>query len=342
MQKAAKSNFALINPSSKAMFADFEIAVSKGGTSLPILLSQMVQGLHCRRSLQEIANRLIELARNSYNLRDIKTLQEASLLLMNLPLSDARQVGLYHQAHALDAKGRSDEAQYMLEVVAEKASNTYKSRAIHALGLVHLNRGQFEDSMRLFVEAARAGSSKGSRDLITLLLAYSNISIIKSVNGDHKEALADLEKLWPLVRLIAPHSPFYFYVYHADIAYELAFLSRIEEAEAAIKIALNSPFAKAYPNWLETRDEIAAKRQAARSSHSQVAVDCAQQQRPSIQPCRKLKNALAFGFLICKADYLRSPAQTIASAGEYGGCIARLIIQRIHRCIRPRSPPALS
>jgi tetratricopeptide (TPR) repeat protein len=261
---------------------------------------------------------------------------------MNLPLADARQVGIYYQAHIINTKGRSSEAQQLLETVTENAPLKYRARAIQALGLIHLNRGQFDDSMRLFVEAARAGSSNNSGDPITLLMAYSNISIIKSVNGDHKEALADLEKLWPLVRLITPHSPFYFYVYHADIAYELAFLSRIDEAEAAIKIALASAFAKAYPNWLETRDEIAAKRQAAACSHSQVAINSSSQQKSSRQPDRKLSIAFAFSFHICKADYLRPPEQITASASEYSGCLTRLILKRIHRCIRPRSPPALS
>ncbi|HEY7910265.1 MAG TPA: hypothetical protein VIG62_00005 [Blastocatellia bacterium] len=342
MQKAAKSNFALINPSSKAVSADFENSVSKGGTSLSILLNQMVQGLHCRQSLHEIANSLIKLASYAYNLRDIKTLQEASLVLMNLPLADARQVGIYYQAHVFNTNGQTNEAQELLERVAENAPNKYRGRAVQALGLIHLNRGQLDDSMRLFVEAARAGSSNNSGDPITLLMAYSNISIIKSVNGDHKEALADLEKLWPLVRLITPHSPFYFYVYHADIAYELAFSGRIDEAEAAIKIALASPFAAAYPEIIHTRDEIAAKRQAAAISHSQVAVECSLQQKHSLQPDSKLKKAFAFSFRICKADYHQDPAQAIASASEYSGRIPGLIIQRIHRSIRPRSPPALS
>jgi tetratricopeptide (TPR) repeat protein len=260
---------------------------------------------------------------------------------MNLPLADARQVGIYYQAHVINANGQSNEAQMLLERVAENAPSRYRGRAIQALGLIHLNRGQFDDSMRLFLEATRAGASSSSSDPITLLMAYSNISIIKSVNGDHKEALADLERLWPLVLLIAPHAPFYFYVYHADIAYELAFSGRIDEAEAAIEIALASPFASAYPEINHTRDEIAAKRQAATCSHSQVAIECSPQQKPSLQPDRKLNTAFAFSFHFCKADYHQSPVQAIASASEYSGCIARLILQRIHRCIRPRSPPAL-
>ena len=109
---------------------------------------------------------------------------------MNLPVADARQVGFYYQALALNAKGRSNEAQCLLQMVAENAPTTYRSRAMHTLGLVHLNRGQLDDSMQLSLKRRVLDRLRGSRSDDTNFMAHFNIV-------DHQEYItAIIKKLY--------------------------------------------------------------------------------------------------------------------------------------------------
>lgn len=86
-------------------------------------------------------------------------------------------------------------------------------------------------------------------------MAGLEIAIIKSLEANHKDALSDLKSWSPLVNLVAKQKPFFFYLYHNELAIELGELGHIAEAKAACSVALASPFASAYPEWTETRQE---------------------------------------------------------------------------------------
>jgi tetratricopeptide (TPR) repeat protein len=234
----------------------------------------------------------------------MKTVQEVGLMLMNLPMDSARQVGQYYQALAFKRNGKKDEAQASLELVAEDAPLTYRARALQTLGTIYHGQGQLDDALRLYLEAARAAQYKNRPNLITYLMAHFQVSFIKSDIGDHRGALTHLENLLPLVMHTAKQSPFCFYVYHSDLAFELAQLGRLTEAEAASAIALASPFAPAYPEWTETRNEIAAKHRSA--SRSTVAINRTPEADPPQQIERERKrqrvSALASSWSVSKED----------------------------------------
>jgi hypothetical protein len=82
---------------------------------------------------------------------------------------------------------------------------------------------------------------------------------VRSIDGDHSRALADLDRLWPMVRLASYEHPALRYDYLNSLAVELAETGRFEEAKHAVEIALRSPFSDRYPNWRATRDEITDK-----------------------------------------------------------------------------------
>jgi hypothetical protein len=88
-------------------------------------------------------------------------------------------------------------------------------------------------------------------------------AIFRSVEGDHEGALRHLENLQPLVRLLAPHQPLISYIYINSLAVELSEVGRLGEAQRLSEIAVRSPYAHAYPEWLETYDEIRANRRRA-------------------------------------------------------------------------------
>ena len=76
---------------------------------------------------------------------------------------------------------------------------------------------------------------------------------------------ASLENLFPLVRAVAGRSG-EFYNYLNSYAIELGDVGRLDEANAALNVALGSPFAASHPYWKETRVELETKRRHPRSS----------------------------------------------------------------------------
>jgi hypothetical protein len=90
------------------------------------------------------------------------------------------------------------------------------------------------------------------------------------MNGDHRGAVADLERMFPIARITSSLQPYAYYDYLNALAVELREVGRLEQARRASEIALASPYAHAYPEWRETFDEIAAKQR--RVSRSVVAV----------------------------------------------------------------------
>lgn len=71
-------------------------------------------------------------------MRDLDALEEVSRVLMNLPADAARQIGLYYHALGVKRKGHLDEAQALLESVADNAPPTYRARAIQDLGALYI------------------------------------------------------------------------------------------------------------------------------------------------------------------------------------------------------------
>ena len=93
-------------------------------------------------------------------------------------------------------------------------------------------------------------------DPMTLYTASRMTAVMKSIEGDHRSALTDLEKMFPLVRMASLQQPYAYYDYLNTLAVELTEAGRLEEARNASRIALTSPFAYAYPEWRDTLDEI--------------------------------------------------------------------------------------
>ena len=94
-------------------------------------------------------------------------------------------------------------------------------------------------------------------------------TVVKALEGDHRGALGDLEKMLPLVRIASASQPYAYYDYLNSLAVELGEVGRLEEAKNVSRIVLASPFAPAYPEWRETHEEIEIR--GWRASRSVVA-----------------------------------------------------------------------
>lgn len=185
-------------------------------------------------------------------------------------------------------------------------------------------------------------SHTNARGWRTILIAHLEIALVKAETGDHKGALAILEKVSPLVHEVAKHEPFYFYVYQNELAIELGESGRIAEAKASSEIALASPYAVAYPNWAETREELEAKHTS--TSSSVLAISRANKTEATLQtqsqrnPQRS--KALAFHGLASKRDSLQRPTITIP-ARTTTALNAISTLDRVLICIGSRAPPSV-
>jgi tetratricopeptide (TPR) repeat protein len=337
MQIAANKSRLLTALSSNAGFAGTERLVGRNGLLQQIVLERLTGIANSQQAFIKIANHLIHAAEHAYSFRDADTIEEASAVLMRLPVENVRQVGLYYHALALNREGQIDKAKALLEKVVNEAPFAYRVRAIQTLGTIQHKQNQFGEAQRLYLEALRVSSRKYEECLLATLMAYLDISFVKSVEGDHNAALADLENLSPLVKVVARQQPLYFYLYHADLAFELGEVGRIAEAQDAIAIALASPFAPAYPEWSETRDEIAAKQQTASPSVVFITRDLNSDASTQAQPRRMLVS----GWPAPEKTFSNAPTSVDGSASASLTSVTRTILDRLDVSIRPRAPPSL-
>ncbi|HXG93544.1 MAG TPA: tetratricopeptide repeat protein [Blastocatellia bacterium] len=261
--------------------------------------------------------------------------------MISLPIADAQQIGQYYQAIVIKRKGRTYEAQSLLEAVANNRPLVYRARAIQALGALYHDKGQLTEALSFHLEAVRAASDGAGCDLLAMLMAHLEISHVLSDLGDHQGALAILENLLPLIHSVTKRNPLYFYLYHNELAIEFAELGRIAEAEAACAIALASPFAPAYPEWSETRDEIAARRQ----SVSSLTVAVQKAEADASQQVESERNSapshtFALNWFVCGKTLFQRTEVQIAIPAVIAHCSKnQIILERFGETIKPRAPP---
>lgn len=349
MQTAAIINRFLTGRSSIVELADSEILVSSGGLLRHIVASHLARNVHTQELFVKLANELILFAEQALVIRDIDALDEVSHALMNLPIDNARQVGCYYYAVAAYRKGQRDEADALLETIADDGPTTYRARAIQTLGTNRHADGCLDEALRFQLEALRVASDRNAHGLQTTLLANWEVLIIKSDHGDHRGALSDLRKLAPLVHQFTKQKPFYFYAYCNALAIELGEVGHLDEAEAASQTALRCPIASAYPEWAETRQELEAKCTSATPSVVAVSqtfeVTPVPQTQP--QPCLARpqpsvirKRIVAFCWLSSRGTFHRTVAtivRFIAIANHPTNCYT---LDQLGSCIKSRAPPA--
>ena len=349
MQTAANNNRFLTGCSSKTSLADSEIVTGSGGLVRQLVTRHLARSLQAKELSTNFIHGLIRFADHALVMRDLNSLDEASRILMRLPVDSARQIGSYYYAISIYRTGYKEEANKLLESLAEVAPSAYRARAVQTLGANYHCAGELNEALRFQLEALRMTPGNDAQGLRTRLMAGINISIIKSLNGDHKGALSTLESLSPLVSLVTRQEPFYFYDYCNALATELGELGRVAEANNALDVALSSPYASAYPNWAETRQELDAKRTSA--TPSVVAINKPSKVIPAPQiepqpfpvrsePSQIRKRVFAFCWLSSRGTFHRVLV-TIDGSTAIARCQTnRITLDQLGSCIKPRAPPA--
>ncbi len=290
--------------------------------SIAKVLFHIANGQH---SFSILARKLTRIAELAYGRRDITTLDAVSPILSNLPMKAAQDAGLYYSAIAANRRGNCEQACSILEPLAETASQMIKARSIQTLGVIHWYRRDFDESARLQIEAAKAARDV---DGFTLLIALCQIAAVKGDAGDHRQAVSDLENLWPIVQVVSREHPHFFYQYHNEIAVELAAVGRINEAREAIKVAMATPISEAYPEWQETAAELAEP-----ISPPMIAVEIAPDREP--EKPRVVKDHSLLAIILQQAR-----ASLIDPAPDLQFCFTSARIRQwlIARAL-PRAPP---
>ena len=270
MQIAADNNLVLIDSFSSRRFAEFQKQAGYGRLYQQIV-SGLIKDTYSNQFFTSLGNRLVALTDHLYRLRRMEEVEPLSQLLLNLPLaSEYGIIGRHYEALSLYQKGKFTEARTMLEYVADHGPPNYKARALLCASATFYVKNDLQSFARYCVEANRAAIGDGWCDYRTIVESQRNLVMVKSLTGDHDGALADLERLFPLVRSMNRWHPDLYYNLLNSFAVELAEVGRLEEAMRFSEAALASPYGLAYPDWQETRDEIAMK--SRRASRSAVVV----------------------------------------------------------------------
>ena len=269
MQASANSNLILTDLSSFKPLAGLHKDISHAAFHYQII-SELMRGVYRKQTFSQLGNTLVALAQHSYSLRLTDAVEKASDFLLNLPLGPEYQsVGRYYQALCIYRRGEADEARILLERVAGSLPLPFRAKARLAMSGICYESGDLHSFLLLNLEASRLAACSDWRDPQTFVKAQRNIAVLKSVDGDHRGALADLERLFPLARALGRWQPYLYYEHLNSLAVELMETASLEEAQNASEIALASLFAGASPEWQETRDEIELRRR--RPSRSVVA-----------------------------------------------------------------------
>src|SRR5262249_22889037 len=166
-------------------------------------------------------------------------------------------VAHYYSAYALGRAGDSDQTRNVLDRLIGSALPQHRPRIILGLAGRHLEDGNLTESTKIYIEAGRAAADM---DPLSKSQALRGLALIRSLKGDHAGSLADLERLFPVMRSFATSYADDYRYYLNNLAYELGQVGRIDEARAAINVALRSPNAHRFPDWAETAQELETMR----------------------------------------------------------------------------------
>ncbi len=338
-----------MNRQANTLFIPSSISSDQTGQQTPIkqndYLQQLIRGLLTRHiytieGFQHLGRQLAAIIRQAHLARQLDVVEQVTQVMLALPISDElKNVGLFFQAKSLSWQKDFNRARQILESVVEKATPKYEARALQCIGATYFESGQPGAALPFYLSA---GKIAADCDLVTVVESQKMTAVVRSIHGDHKQALALLENLFPLVRAIGKYYPATYYDFLNSLAVELGEVGRINEAKAACSIALASPFAPAYPEWTETHDELEAKRTSATPSVITFS------QAPEAKPGQELEpeenaaqlKAIAFSWLADNQTSQRAITTIAVDAAIDHNESTRTTLDQLGKSIRTRAPPA--
>jgi hypothetical protein len=268
MKTTASKSFSLTDSSSLLKFGEREARLGVGGLYHQFAVS-LLRGIHYNEGVSRAAAKLVSIAERAYAHRQFEVVGAVSKALFEMPLPrQCQNIPLFYEALSINRGGIgiSDQARPIFERVCEDGNSLYRAKGMLALGTM----AKDGTALSYYKEVMRILSSESIFDPLTAVRTSKLVAVARAEEGDHKGAVADLEKLEPLVRAAAAIEPGDYYDHLNSLAVELGEVGRIEDALRISQVVVASPLAAVYPEWHETLDEIESKTQ--RSSLSVVAV----------------------------------------------------------------------
>lgn len=200
-----------------------------------------------------MARRMIAMAEVAYSQKRNEELQVLGQLLESTRRYPF--IGAYYRGLAALKSGSGDlnEAQRLLNTASEFAPASYRARALLSLGAVEGYKGNVSREFQHYANALRIEQA----DYYTRIETSRAVALISALDGKHQRAVEQLEALYPVARNFRRINPRLYFDILNSLAVEYSECGRVEEAEAAIRPALNSPLAERINEYRQTATEIA-------------------------------------------------------------------------------------
>jgi tetratricopeptide (TPR) repeat protein len=229
------------------------------GESSFVGLAEIISALHrvkSQKTLDCVASEAIEVARRARLIRRPELCESASALVLDVPASPSlHAVAEYYQATSHRIRFADvPKSREMLTHCADYTAPEYLPRVILEIGATYDSQGDASEAVRYYLEADRAAETK---DPLTRTQALWNVAFLRSLEGDHQGAVEQMEALFALVCSLSHVYPATYPEYLNNLAVVLCRAGLVERAERAVDAALASPFADRFPEWHETKTEIA-------------------------------------------------------------------------------------
>src|SRR5215510_5623753 len=223
MNTAAKISLVLTDSSSFKRFADFKTSISYSGL-YQLIASRLTERLDNSQVFCEFADSLVGLAEQAHAFRRMDVVEQVIQTMASLPLSRPHEaVRQYYQALCLHKTGCGDveRAESLLQHVASNAPTKYRTRAMISLAASHRYRADNQSALELYSAAARLARHTKTLDPYATLGTQRMIAVITGEDGNHRDALALLERLFPLAHSMRWSDPHTYYDYMNSLAVEL-------------------------------------------------------------------------------------------------------------------------
>jgi tetratricopeptide (TPR) repeat protein len=314
------------------------IVLLKGSSLLDKRLAKVIAAstrFASRSQLEAIGRQLVDIARQAHVSRRTDLVEIASHAILSLPLSsDIHSAGTFYAAYCRHQRGEVEESRIILSYVADSPASGFRERAIFELGTTYFTQGDIAQALYFYIESAKAAKHT---DPLTYVHSLWMLAASSGVIGDHRRASSDLEQLFPLVHSLNGIYPSFYFNYLNSLAVEFCEVGRIEEANHAIDIALASPFADRFPEWIETKREIAQKAKERRKSPALIiAVPSA---LPEAAPDAKAQPSMNAVSVFLVELGLRFSSKVTTSTSFVKSQLAVIpILERYIKCARIRQP----
>lgn len=333
MNRQARVLFNFISSSSGNDFLTLQGTSAQHYYYQHLIYSSLSYSLYTTEGFESLGRQLADIARHAHFSRRMDVVEQLSQIMLVLPASSQlKSVARHYQALCAKRQGDYEGARKVLEHVVEEATPQYKAIALQIIGATHYERREVDKALPFYIAAGKAATNC---DLLTWAESQRMIAIVRSIHGDHHQALKDIENLFPLVRVIAKRYPMLYYSFLNSLAVELGEVGRISEAQSVCQITLTSPFVRAYPEWLDTRDELEAKRTSATTSTVAVSATPA----PGARSSRKIKPALSVA-VRREGIFIQRSAAIVVTTTILSIETTTSILDRVEHSICPRGPPA--